>query len=91
MAESNIGSYKGIVERSGVLDMPVDSVQKSGLADFVYDAEVAKAPRHKRYRHLQAFFNWCEAEDYVQNPPEMEEPETYERLPTADHEEMAEG
>ena len=74
LAESSIGSYKGIVERSGVLNMPVDSVQKADLADFVYDAEVAKAPRHKRYRHLQAFFNWCEAEDYVQNPPEMEEP-----------------
>jgi hypothetical protein len=26
LAESSIGSYKGIVERSGVLDMPVDSV-----------------------------------------------------------------
>jgi hypothetical protein len=53
LAESSIGSYKGIVERSGVLEMPVDSVQKSDVADFVYDSEVAKATRHKRYRHLR--------------------------------------
>jgi integrase len=90
LAESSIGSYKGIVERSGVLELPVDSVQKSDLVDFVYDSEVAKATRHKRYRHLRAFFNWCEAENYVQNPPDMEEPETYERLPKAVHEEELE-
>ena len=48
LAESSIGSYKGIVERSGVLDMPVDSVQKSDLADFVYDSEVAKATGRTR-------------------------------------------
>ncbi|PSQ95229.1 MAG: hypothetical protein BRD55_11990 [Bacteroidetes bacterium SW_9_63_38] len=85
MAESSIGSYEGIVKRSGALDMPVDSVQKADVAGFVYDTVVAKATRHKRYRHLRASFNWCEDEGYVQNPPEMEEPESYERLPEGFH------
>jgi hypothetical protein len=49
----------------------MDSVQKTDLADFVYDSEVAKATRHKRYRHLRAFLNWCEDEGYVQNPPDI--------------------
>ena len=42
MAESSIGSYKGIVERSGVLDMPVDSVQKGVL--FVESQLVWRIP-----------------------------------------------
>ena len=46
---------------------------------------MAKATLHFQYRHLRAFFNWFHAHGYVQNSPEMGDPETYERLPKAVH------
>ena len=83
LAEKSITCYEGIVRRAGVLDMPVDSVQKDDIAGFVYDRDKADATRHKRFRHWRAFLNWCEDKSYVNGTPDMEEPQTYEKLPKA--------
>lgn len=63
------------------MDLYVDSVTRSDLEDFVYDDSVADATRNQRFRHLRAFFNWCEGQGFANGTPDLDEPETYDTLP----------
>jgi integrase len=86
-AERTIDCYEDIISRTGVSDVPMDSVQKSDIDGFIYDPDVADATRHKRFRHWRAFLNWCESEGYCTSVPDLPEPETYDKLPKAVREE----
>jgi hypothetical protein len=73
LKQNTLDCYEGIVQRAGVGDMPVDSVQKSGLEGFIYDPDVADATRHKRFRHWRAFLNWCQDQGYCTSTPDLPE------------------
>ena len=81
LKQNTLDCYEGIISRIGVSDMPVNSVGKKDLEEFVYDPEVASATRHKRFRHVRSFLNWCESQGYCSNIPELAEPETHDSLP----------
>jgi integrase len=82
-AQNTLDCYKGIIERTGVMDMPVASLQKQHLESFIYDPDRANATRHKRFRHIRAFLNWCKDQGYVNSTPDLPEPETYNKVPKA--------
>ena len=91
-ADSTIKTYKGIVRRltKHVGDVPLVDVPAEEVESFCRDVNLAQATRHKRYRHIRAFFNFCKREDLLQSAPtdEFEVSEPTKKMPKSVSEEQ---
>jgi integrase len=62
-------------------DINVRDVSPDHVRAYVYQEEVSSATQAHRYRHLRAFFNWCEKENLLSSNPieEVSKPREGER------------
>lgn len=50
-------------------DLMLDHLDADHLEPYVWQADISAASRCKRYRHLRAFLNWAQENDYLTDNP----------------------